>query len=191
MEKKTPGSLDFTVISEKPLFDAKIFTLEEARCRSPQGKESGFYRLRTPDWANIIALTQDGQGRDCFVMVNQFRHGSRTQVWEFPGGMVDQGEEPLTAALRELEEETGYRAESAEFLGACNPNPAFMTNQAHTFFTDRITGGFAQEWDEHEFLEVGLLPVDQVLAGMGRAPLANGVMMMAAFWYMNRRRSNQ
>lgn len=183
--------LDFEVVSEKKLFDAKIFTLEEALCRSPQGLESGFYRLRTPDWANILAETRDDQGRKCFVMVRQYRHGSRTLVWEFPGGLVDPGEDPRTAALRELEEETGYRADTAELLGSCNPNPAFMTNQAYTFFTDQMKGGFAQEWDEHEFLEVGLIPVEEVLAGLGRPPFDHGVMMMAAFWYVNSRRKGQ
>lgn len=185
------GKLDFQFLGEKDLFDARIFQLTEARCVSPLGKEAGFYRLKTPDWANVIAQTPNEGGEPCFVMVRQYRHGSQTLVWEFPGGMVNQGEDPAAAALRELEEETGYQAHHVELLGSCNPNPAFMTNQSHTFFTDQVTGGFTQTWDEHEFVEVGLVPVTQVLRSMGQGEFANGVMVMAAYWYLLRQRLNR
>ncbi|HYX90105.1 MAG TPA: NUDIX hydrolase, partial [Myxococcaceae bacterium] len=60
--------------------------------------------IEAPDWVNIIPVTIDEQ----VVLVRQFRFGIWSPALEIPGGMVDPGEDPLSAAVRELEEETGY-----------------------------------------------------------------------------------
>jgi len=65
-----------------------------------------FYILESRDWINIIPLTDDHQ----VVMIRQYRHGSREVTLEIPGGLVDPGDTPKKAAVRELLEETGYQA---------------------------------------------------------------------------------
>lgn len=95
---------------------------------SPQtGEPHPFYRIRSADWVNVVALTP----RDELVMVRQFRHGARAVTLEIPGGIVDPGESPQEAGARELLEETGFRAERFVDLGAINPNPALFTNRVH------------------------------------------------------------
>jgi 8-oxo-dGTP pyrophosphatase MutT (NUDIX family) len=98
--------------------------------RSPtSGEEHDFYCIESAEWVNVVPVTTDGQ----VVMVRQFRHGSQTLTLEIPGGMIDAGETPAEAALRELLEETGYTAERAIPAGAVNPNPALFGNRVHTF----------------------------------------------------------
>lgn len=91
------------------------------------GESHPFYRIESPEWVNVAALT----AQDELVLVRQFRQGSRDVTLEVPGGMVDPGESPAEAAGRELLEETGYRAGRLESLGSINPNPALFANRVH------------------------------------------------------------
>ena len=89
-----------------------------------------FYRLAVPDWVNTVPVTTQGK----VLLVRQFRVGIEGTTLETPGGVVDAGEKDMTmAAVRELEEETGYTSRNVLPLAALNPNPAIMTNTVHFF----------------------------------------------------------
>ena len=96
---------------------------------------------------------------DEVVFVRQFRHGSEAISLEIPGGMVDPGEHPQVAAVRECLEESGYQAGSVESFGVLNPNPALFPNKLHTFVARQCqaTGEIANTLTEHT--EVELVPM--------------------------------
>lgn len=174
----------FDTLDETILQTTRVFDLVESRRRGPDGREGRFVLVRAPNWANVVAVVPGNVPR--FLMVRQFRHGLGRPVWEFPGGMVDPGEDPAAAAARELEEETGWRASSLRYLGTTNPNPSFMTNTVTTFEAVDPQPVGTRHLDEHEFVEVGLRPVDEVLASVGSGEYDHGVMLMA-LWYWQRR----
>lgn len=90
--------------------------------------------VNAPDWVTIIV---ESKGK--LLIEKQLRYGSASIVEEFPCGMVEKGENPLDAAVRELEEETGFKIidkSKIVKLGQVNPNPAFMTNTMHYFYVD-------------------------------------------------------
>ena len=119
--------------SSSKLADCRIFSVNESISISPQtGNEHSFYFIDTADWVNIVPVTVDQE----IVFIRQFRHGSEQITLEIPGGMIDPGEEPQTAAVRECLEESGYRAGSVESLGVLNPNPAVFPNKLHTFIAN-------------------------------------------------------
>ena len=90
--------------------------------------------LDAPDWVIVIPELEDKiNGQKQFYMVKQFRHGSKSLSVEFPGGVIDRGEEPEVAARRELLEETGCEAGKLTKLGQVNPNPALFSNNVHIF----------------------------------------------------------
>jgi 8-oxo-dGTP pyrophosphatase MutT (NUDIX family) len=116
------------LLAEDHLQHCKVFDVHRATMESPEtGDPHPFYRIESPAWVNVVALTP----RDELVMVRQFRQGSRELTLEIPGGIVDPGETPAQAARRELLEETGYGAERLESLGSINPNPALFGNRCH------------------------------------------------------------
>lgn len=110
--------------------------------------------VKAPDWVTIAVK----RGSE-FLIEKQFRYGSNCDIEEFPCGMVEEGENPHAAALRELEEETGIRVEMKclQYLGTTNPNPAFMTNKMHYFYLDLDKCGCERRdrrLDPHEKIEL-------------------------------------
>lgn len=106
-----------------PVFDVERFAVERS------DGEAHYVRLRAPDWCNVVPLTDDGQ----VVLIRQHRWGVDAPVLEIPGGMVDEGEDPAVAALRELREETGYGGGELIELGWVFPNPAIQDNRCFLY----------------------------------------------------------
>jgi len=89
-----------------------------------------YYRLDCPDWVNVLPITNDNKA----VLIRQPRAGNLLNVLETPGGVVNQGERDMTmAAVREMEEETGFTSQRVLPLVSLNPNPAIMNNICHFF----------------------------------------------------------
>ncbi len=105
----------------------------------------------------VLALDDD----DRAICVRQYRHPVRQVVLELPAGHVDQGEEPLAAAYREFEEETGLRVGHLEYLGSYLPMPSLADFSMHMYFSHTLTPG-RQQLDDNELLEIERVPVGQL-----------------------------
>lgn len=136
-------------------------------------------------WANIVALTQNGD----VVLVKQYRHGVCQALVEFPGGVVEDGEDPKDGARRELLEETGYACSNIIEIGRIYPNPALQTNTLHCFLAldaERVSG---QNLDAGEDIEVYLMPLDELIGMAKRGEFPHALMtavLFAALAYMGR-----
>ena len=119
-----------------------------------------FYVLEYPEWVNVIAITTDGK----FVMERQYRYAADSTNFEIPCGVMEQGETPLEAAMRELKEETGYGGGQWRELMCISANPTSMTNMTHCFVATGVQKVSDQHLDATEELEVHLLSQDEVQA---------------------------
>ena len=168
--------------NRRNLLDCGIFVAQERRRTGPHGKTGRFVVLDAPDWAVVVpVLEQDG--KRYLVTVNQYRHGADEWCAEFPGGVVEPGEDPAVAAARELLEETGYKAAMISFAGDCWPNPAFMSNRFHVYVAEGLELVAAQNLDEHEIVDVQVSPEAEVLAAVGLPPWSHALMTTAAWYY--------
>ncbi len=170
----------------RELADYGIFRASERTRSGPHGKSGRFVVLDAPDWAVVVPVVERG-GRRFILAVRQYRHGSGVASTEFPGGVVEPGEDPAAAAARELLEETGYSAGRIVELGSCNPNPAFMANTFHVFAATGLTLVAAQSLDEHELVDVEEIPEDELFARVGTPPWSHALMAAAAWYYMRSR----
>ncbi len=114
--------------------------------------------LESVDWVNMVAL--DGTGHS--VMVRQYRFGTGVTTLETPGGMVDPGEDSLTAARRELLEETGYSGGRWRYLGAVEPNPAIHNHLCHHWLAEGVERTQDPEMGAGEVIEVECLSESEV-----------------------------
>ena len=142
-----------------------------------------------PDWVNVIALTTARE----LVLVRQFRYGTDEFSLEIPGGMIDPGEDPVAAGLRELREETGFTGGQARLLGGVHPNPAMQNNRCHFVFVEGVVRSAPLDWDENEEMEITTLPVDEVYAlayagGISHALVLDALLLFTPLWAkMNQR----
>lgn len=176
----------WTESSARKLADYRIFDVSSSDRESEAGKKGTFYLVNSLDWAGVIPVVDTAVGR-MIVMIRQYRHGAGRLCLEFPGGAVERGEDPAIAVGRELCEETGYRAEMIVPLGTLSPNPAFMTNSFHAFVAEGCTLAKDQCLDEHEEIEVLLVPEREAIDLVGAEDNAHALMTATLFLYMRYR----
>lgn len=140
------------------------FNVIEDHLRTPVGKEMDYIWLQGPDAAVVLAFTDEGR----VVVTKQYRHPLGRVIFDLPAGGVHTGESPEQAALRELAEETGYKAHTIQLLGRFYPIPGASPHAVHVFLARALEAG-QPALDEHELVDVVLMDwdnlLDMVLAG--------------------------
>ena len=135
-------------LSSETVFSGRVFTAEKRSVLLPDGRTSSRELIHHSGGAAIVAL--DDQER--VVLVRQYRISYDDIIWEIPAGKLEEGEDPLLAAQRELQEETGYRAKRWQKLAEVYPTPGYCDERIHIYLARDLVAGEAQP-DEGEFLE--------------------------------------
>ena len=156
-----------------------MFRLTRRESRSPRtGNLHRFDVIESSDWVNIVPLTAN----DEVVLITQYRHGIEAMTLEIPGGMIDPGEAPLTAARREMQEETGYDSDDIVRLGAIHPNPAIQDNRCHMFLARNVVPKFETHFDTTEETLVQLVPLANIPQAIRDGSITHALVVAAFHW---------
>lgn len=152
-DPKTPIS-PWKVLKTTSLFKGRTQSFRSEEVELPNGKiMPAYYVMDFPDWVHAIPLTPEGR----VILVQQYRHATREITYEFPGGSThSQTEDPGLAALRELEEETGFTSKDLIPAGFLSPNPAFQSNRVHSYVAFDCYEIGPQVLDPFEIINVDL-----------------------------------
>lgn len=167
----------------KNLYSCVLFKINGIEREHRDGRKGTFIELESQNWVVAIPWFLRDDGVPCFVMEEQYRHGSETITREFPAGLVEKGELSLVAAQRELLEETGIEGKFT-LLGEVNPNSAFMCNRQSFYLVEDIKKVSGQCLDANEEIDIIEVPVEEVIRDMGTGLYDNGIMMMALGFFM-------
>ena len=145
-------------VSREIVFDGKIFKI--AKCKAELCNHQIVDReiMLHSGGVGILAIDE----KQNVLLVQQYRYGASTFLWEIPAGKLEYGEDPFECAVRELSEETGCTAENMEFLGKLSPSPAIMSEIIYIYMATGLKNG-DKHLDTDEFLDVVRIPLEQAL----------------------------
>ncbi len=178
MAKRTEEEMMWKVLDSEVLFQRPWLTARRDRVLLPTGKTNDeYYVLHYPTWINVIAETADGR----LILERQYRHGIGRVSTEICAGVAEEGETPLQAARRELQEETGYTGGEWTQLMVTAPNASSMDNYNYSFLARGVERSSSRHLDETEDIEVSLYTKREVYGMLQRGEFLQAL-MVAPLW---------
>lgn len=158
MNTKYYEPIDYKLLDKKTAYKGKRIVVEELHYKNPRTNEI-LYRehVLAGHAAIIIPETEDGK----FIMIREPRTPVGLTVLAFPAGMLEEGETEEEGAIRELEEETGYRARSIKKLREVYPAIGY-SNEKTIIFLAKDFAKTQRHLDETEDIEVVMIPKEEV-----------------------------
>ncbi|MGE3769849.1 MAG: NUDIX hydrolase [Bdellovibrionales bacterium] len=138
------------ILETDTALDTPHFKVTRERVRLPSGKIDDVYLQKAAHWVAVLALTADGH----ILTLNEYRHGTRTYMRHIPAGHIDEGEDPLQAAQRELMEEAGHEADNWEHVGDFHANASRTATTATLFVARNARPAGQQRLTDFEAIEV-------------------------------------
>jgi ADP-ribose diphosphatase len=150
--------MKFKLLKSDILFNGKVFDLKVDEIEYDSGNKGIREIAVHPGGAVAVPVKNDGK----IIMVNQFRYPFQKNVLELPAGKLDKGEDPYVCAVRELEEETGYKAKNVKKIGHIYTTPGFCTEVLHIYLAKDLLAGSHSREEGELGMEVLELTMDEI-----------------------------
>jgi ADP-ribose pyrophosphatase len=174
------------VLSSEVVFEGPLFRVLRDRLVEPGGHENVRDIVRHNGSVVILALDKSKNKRNPWiVMERQYRHAAGRFLWELPAGKLDPGEDALAGAQRELEEETGYRANKWKPLVEYYASPGFLGESMKVFLAEGLVAGDAHP-EEDERIELRLVKLSEVVKLIEKGAILDGKTLTSVLLYARR-----
>ncbi|QTD42227.1 NUDIX hydrolase [Sporosarcina sp. Te-1] len=138
-------------ISSKSIYEGKVISLRLEDVELPDGQIAKRELIKHPGAVAILPITEEGK----IVFVQQFRKALERTLVEIPAGKIEPEENKKHTAIRELEEETGYRANQFEFIQSFATSPGFADEVIHLYLAKQLEKvDHPALGDEDEFIDI-------------------------------------
>ena len=191
MAKKASGKKqDVEVVSSTLSYEGPLFRVYTDTIRE-NGRELTRDVIRHNGSVVILAIDDAKNKRDpMIVMERQYRHAAREFLLEVPAGKMEEGEDALAAAKRELLEETGFKAKRWRKIIRYFASPGFLGEFMQVFLAEGLTLGDAQpEYDEQ--IEIEMMPLSRLLKMIDEGKIHDGKTLISVMLYARLREAEK
>ena len=169
-----------TLIQGEQVYQGHFLDVRRDHIRLPNGESAHREYIVHPGAVMVVPILDDGR----LVVERQFRYPLARVVLEFPAGKLDAGESPLHCAVRELAEETGYRAREWARAGILHNAIAYSTEGIEVWFARGLVAG-ERSLDAGEFLDVTHATVAELVDLARRGELTDAKTLIGLNWLQN------
>lgn len=148
------------ILGREEVLGSHWYRVFKEKVQLPSGRILDDYYVR--DFVKavlIVPCTTEGN----YILTKQYKHGARTEVLEFPAGHIDEGEDILTAAKRELREEVGAVADKMTIGPTFYENPTSSRGEIYVVFAEDVKQNYEQTLDDNEDIEIVKLTTQELL----------------------------
>ena len=170
-------------LSREVVNESSVGSFGLERVALPNGNTTTLAVLKHPGASAVVPFLD----ADTVIMLRQYRHAVGGTIWEVPAGKLDPGEEPAVCALRELQEETGYRAGRLQPLGKMLSAPGFSDEVIYLFAAHELEPG-ERRLEGNEVIETHEVALEQALGMIDRGEIIDAKTIAALFHVARRSR---
>ena len=171
------SQLEETRIDGEVAYDGGFLKVSRDRVRLPNEAVTFREYIRHPGAVVILPVFDDGR----VLLERQFRYPLNRVFIEFPAGKIDPGEDTLACARRELQEETGYTADSWQFVSTIHNAIAYSDEHLDMFVARGLTAG-PRQLDDNEFLDIFTASIPELLEMVRSGQVTDVKTIIGAFW---------
>lgn len=148
----------YEILKTEKLFEGKVINVKRDEISLPDGNTALREIVLRGDATAIVPIDSEGN----VILVRQYRHASLGEVLEIPAGMLEEGEDPIECAMRELEEETSFKTDKLTHITTMYPAIGFCTEKIHIYLAKDLKQG-KFNFDPDEFITVEKYPLDEAI----------------------------
>ena len=173
--------MNYILKKSNVLYKGKVFDLKIDEIEYESGNKGIREVAVHPGGAVIVPVTNDGD----IILVTQFRYPFQKELMEFPAGKLDEDEDPLKCAERELEEETGFKAGRIEKLGEIYTAPGYCTEILHIYVARDLTIGNHNREEGELGMQIHKFTIDEVEEKIAKGEIVDSKTICAIYYLKN------
>lgn len=172
------------LVKSEVVYQGPLFRVNHDKLIEPSGLRSERDVIRHNGSVVILAMDKSKSKNDPWIVIErQYRHAANQYLWEIPAGKMDPGEDPLSAAKRELAEETGYSAKSWKPLVEYWASPGFLGETMKVFLAEGLVAGETRP-DEDEEIDFRLVKLSDVVKMIKKGGIHDGKTLVSVLLYL-------